>query len=242
MPSDDVQDQSTAKSTIRGGAEAAWSVVVYWGPLLLFIVILIGLVYVAFNAAARLSGPSIADSIRLPLLSIVGIILLLTALAVVAVAFAKLGLTDKAQALALPAGSVRAAIALCLVVLFAVIAVSLYSSMTEGPIRTIGGLSRLGVVQLTQDSTQLHILAVDTTIVAIDLIRADTSFVVHYWLSPSSASVDFAKQLLVLIGTLVTSVAGFYFGSKATASNPSAGGGGAASPTSTRRTAGQDGT
>jgi hypothetical protein len=40
------------------------------------------------------------------------------------------------------------------------------------------------------------------------------------------ASSDFAKQLLVLIGTLVTSVAGFYFGSKAVADATDGGGSG----------------
>ncbi len=38
---------------------------------------------------------------------------------------------------------------------------------------------------------------------------------VYYRPTPNPASEDFAKQLLVLIGTLVTSVAGFYFGSQA---------------------------
>ena len=36
--------------------------------------------------------------------------------------------------------------------------------------------------------------------------------------SASQPSQDFAKQLLVLIGTLVTSVAGFYFGAQTAAS------------------------
>src|SRR5712692_6279451 len=94
------------------------------------------------------------NEVKLPIIAIAGVLLLLGALAVVSVAFSLFELSDKTQALGLPEGSIRAVIALSLIVLFAIFSVYLYSSL-------IGQ-------------------------------------------SPSSPNADFAKQLLVLIGTLVT--------------------------------------
>ena len=55
---------------------------------------------------------------------------------------------------------------------------------------------------------------------------ATSLYAVTYRIAPNPASEDFAKQLLVLIGTLVTSVAGFYFGAKAVADAQDSGGAG----------------
>jgi hypothetical protein len=111
--------------------------------------------------------------VKLPIIAIAGVFLLLGALAIVSVAFSLFELSDKTQALGLPEGSIRAVIALSLIVLFAILSVYLYASLTSQ--------------------------------------------------KPDSPNTDFAKQLLVLVGTLVTSVASFYFGSRAAASG-SAGG------------------
>lgn len=50
----------------------------------------------------------LSSEILLPLLAIVGVVCLLTTLTFAAVVFAKVGVADKTQALALPEGSVRA--------------------------------------------------------------------------------------------------------------------------------------
>jgi len=104
--------------------------------------------------------------VQLPVLAISGVVILLAMLALVSVFFAIFELDDKTQALALPEGSIRAVIALSLIVLFAILTVYLYGSL-------------IGVGNAATPAT------------------------------------DFAKQLLVLVGTLVTAVASFYFGSKA---------------------------
>jgi hypothetical protein len=109
-----------------------------------------------------------SNEVRLPVLAIAGVFLLLGALALVSVAFSLFELSDKTQALGLPEGSIRAVIALSLIVLFAILSVYLYASL-------IGQ-------------------------------------------NANSPNADFAKQLLVLVGTLVTSVASFYFGSRSAAS------------------------
>jgi heme/copper-type cytochrome/quinol oxidase subunit 3 len=107
-------------------------------------------------------------TINLPILVITGVMALFATLALVAVTFSVAGLSDETQALGLPEGSVRAAIALSLIVIFAITSIYLYSSMSELP--------------------------------------------------TDSPSVDFAKQVFTVVGTLMTSVTSFYFATRAAAS------------------------
>jgi hypothetical protein len=107
------------------------------------------------------------DAIRLPVLVITGVMALFATLALVAVTFSVAGLSDPKQALGLPEGSVRAAIALSLIVIFAITSIYLYSSLS----------------------------------------KADAN----------SPGIDFAKQVFAVVGTLMTSVASFYFASRASA-------------------------
>jgi hypothetical protein len=110
-----------------------------------------------------------APEIVLPLLTIGGLLSLLIVLALMSVFFQTLGLSNKEQALALPEGSVRAVIALGLIVLFAILSIYLYASLRVEP-------------------------------------------------KASEVGVDFAKQVITIVGTLVTAVASFYFGANTVAS------------------------
>lgn len=105
-------------------------------------------------------------TIKLPVLVITGVMALFASLALVAVTFSVAGLSDETQALGLPEGSVRAAIALSLIVIFAITVIYFYGSMRDLP--------------------------------------------------KESASVDFAKQVFAVVGTLMTSVSSFYFATRAT--------------------------
>jgi hypothetical protein len=71
--------------------------------------------------------------VGLPLLAIFGIMILFGALALVAMLFKSLELTAADQPLGLPEGSIRAAIALSLIVLFAIIAILLFRSAPGEP-------------------------------------------------------------------------------------------------------------
>jgi hypothetical protein len=121
-----------------------------------------------FFMLSQMLGRAVDDAIRLPVLVVIGVMALFATLALVAVTFAVAGLTDPKQALGLPEGSVRAAIALSLIVIFAITSIYLYSSLS----------------------------------------KAD----------PNSPGTDFAKQVFAVVGTLMTSVASFYFASRASAS------------------------
>jgi hypothetical protein len=103
---------------LAGVAAAIIAIVVLAGTLLGAILLLIKL-----HAETWLS---------LPVLAILGMLLLLTTLAAVSVAFGHFGLSDKSQALALPEGSIRAVIALSLVIIFAILTVFLYGTLASG--------------------------------------------------------------------------------------------------------------
>jgi hypothetical protein len=207
----------------------------------------------------------------LPLLAIGGIVCLLMALTLVAIVFAKAGLADKSQALALPEGSVRAVLALGLVVIFAIVTVYLFGSLdTGGGDVAVIQVETADEARALQDraarpESEIEILSVnpsldakaktssenksaasnkakvsgakpatsppmtsDQTLVPMTsegpgsaAEQADKSeqpkgpFTIRYRHRTSQQAADFAKQLLVLIGTLVTSVSSFYFGTRA---------------------------
>ncbi len=165
-------------------------------------VLLIGAIF-----GLRYSLAGVSSEIGLPVLAIAGVVLLLATLALVSVAFSVFGLDDKTQALALPEGSIRAVIALSLIVLFAVLTVYLYGSLANARVNSVSGL--------TQRQTADFVASLPKDqIVAVSPAGGDGPFTIYFH-DRNPASDDFAKQLLVLIGTLVTSVASFYFGARA---------------------------
>jgi len=171
--------------------------------------------------------------ITLPLLAMFGVLVLLMALALTSVSFAIFDLADKREALALPPGSVRAVIALGLVVIFAILTVFLYADLSGTNNLVISGLTleqqKAFMLKLTADELKnVYIVPHPAPNAAAgnggtapspgpssspppgnaltyDLYRRDF---------PNSAAQDFAKQLLILLGTLLSSVTGFYFGAK----------------------------
>jgi hypothetical protein len=165
-------------------------------------------------------GGNVDTVVGLPLLAIGGVVLLLATLALVTVSLGILELTDKTQALALPEGSIRAVIALSLVVLFAIFAVFLYQGLAKG-----SSFERIESAFTRQQFLQANPGARDLLVVegpaecskegASLPAAARCTFSVRY--QNSAASEDFAKQMLTLIGTLMTAVVSFYFASKAVA-------------------------
>jgi hypothetical protein len=120
-----------------------------------------------------------------------------------------LKLTDSKQALGLPEGTVRAVIALSLIALFAVSPIYLFRNMA-GSDRTITGLTDAQLAELLKNPAVLHPVSYA---VAGATGEAATN-TLTYREAADPAGVDFAKQMLVLLGTLATSVTSFYFGAK----------------------------
>lgn len=114
------------------------------------------------------------DSVRLPLLIVAAVIGLLGAIAFVVVAFSLYGLINGHEPLGLPEGSVRALLALLILVIFASMTIFFFGAMRTP-------------------------LPANTT---IDMTAAN----------------DLAKQVLTILGTLLTAIASFYFGSQSVTS------------------------
>lgn len=94
----------------------------------------IGVLAAGVGIYAAMAGQGNADTgeVRMAILLSAGVIGLLLALAVVAVFFHGLQLNDKTEALGLPRGSVRAVIAIALILIFAIMSIYLYTAMSEG--------------------------------------------------------------------------------------------------------------
>ena len=145
--------------------------------------------------------------ILLPILVISGVISLLAVLSIVVAIFAALNLTDRAHSLALPEGSVRAVIALSLILIFMITAVFLYEQLDDVVIRSHKGISQ----------EQLNALPMEQIVSIKPSEAGEGLFDVEQRVEKSRASEDFAKQVLTTVSTLVVAIAGFYFGTRAVA-------------------------
>jgi hypothetical protein len=178
-----------------------------------------GLALVVLPSAALILGIHPLEDhsmVGLPILAIFGIMILFGALALISTVFARLGLSAQSEALALPPGSIRAAIALALIVLFALISVMLYQS-----------LSRPYVIEhQTYAAKEAFVKEPSNRILAVQPEPCPAAlqpctpeqrlYTIHLRQSPTPEAADLAKQLLILVGTLMTSVTSFYFASRST--------------------------
>ena len=196
-----------------------------------FVLLLGSVAFFALNELAKLVNGDNINPLSLPIVAIGGVTLLILVLTIVATIFGFLGLTNKDQAMGLPEGSIRSVIALSLIVLFAILAVFLYEGVSGGPGNKIENLSEADRAQFLRD----HTTTKDIQSVAVNLVdkegqplrNADGSvknvFTVTYRSEPNSTSNDFAKQLLVILGTLMTAITSFYLGAGTATSAVAAG-------------------
>jgi hypothetical protein len=196
-----------------------------------FVLLLGSVAFFALNELAKLVNGDNINPLSLPIVAIGGVTLLILVLTIVATIFGFLGLTNKDQAMGLPEGSIRSVIALSLIVLFAILAVFLYEGVSGGPGNKIENLSEADRAQFLRDhTTTKDIQSVAVTLVDKEgqpLRSADGSvknvFTVTYRSEPNSTSNDFAKQLLVILGTLMTAITSFYLGAGTATSAVAAG-------------------
>ena len=143
-------------------------------------------------------APGSTVAYGLPLLMIFGVIALLDALTISGMIFSETNLSCKDEALGLPAGSIRALIALSLIIIFAIMAVYMYS-------------------QLTPETSFLQIPANQTILYPNGTIIQNPNGSYLITQQTSQAQKDFSTQTLTTVSTLVVALAGFYFGTKAVA-------------------------
>jgi amino acid transporter len=179
------------------------------GILLIAGFITVSVVFAAFVALVN----GYTSAISLPLLSIVGIILLLLFLAGIAYVFTRIGMQDPTQALGLPPGSIQAVIALSLIVLFAILSVFVFTTMGEATLRSLPRLS--------ESDRDKEVVQLGTSFAGWESEK-DGTFTIFVRDPVNDTQKDTGKQLIVLMGTLMTSAVSFYFGSRATAAGTAA--------------------
>ncbi len=206
------------------------------------------------------------DAVRLPLLVIAGLVSLIALLAVMAIAFKTVGLANQTQALGLPEGTVRAVIALSLILIFAVVTVYLFSDLSDVdskpvPMVDSGGKAIMEPAKplmdtagkpvldsagkpISEPAKPLMVMEPDAKPLLDSVGKPVLDSAGKPVLAPPSpadtrhaskllASQDFAKQLLIMLGTLITSITSFYFASKTGTDTPSV-------PTASPKLAGVD--
>ena len=136
--------------------------------------------------------------------------LLILAFIVVPIVFYRLKLVDKAQALGLPEGSVRALIAMVLISLFCVAPIYLFGSLSGAQ----HVMHRVPAEQIAKMQNDSKYLGLETEPEGAPAKDGAINYKATYETAPDVAEVDFAKQMLILLGTLATSVTGFYFGAQ----------------------------
>lgn len=135
-------------------------------------------------------------------------VVLLWALVVFAALMNVVGLSDKTQALGLPEGSIRAIIALALVGLFAVLASTV---MTGNSVLLKPDATEKDIIAIRNNNTTLSIIVVPNP------PPADKKEQTYKVSTPSGPADDFMKQMLTLVGTLMTAITAFYFGGRTAA-------------------------
>lgn len=182
-----------------------------------------GLVLIVFPSVALIFGIrdlSLHPVVGLTVLAIFGIMILFGALALISTVFARLSLSAPGEALALPPGSIRAVIAFSLIVLFAIVSVMLYQSLNQPyAVEHLTADQKEAVIKEPRNQVLAVIVEACKTPQADDPTACDPknpSYTVHLRLQAGSEGTDLAKQMLVIIATLVTSVTSFYFASRST--------------------------
>lgn len=178
--------------------------------------------YLGFEKLNQFAGTG------LPIVALFGIMVLVGSLALTSTLFRRLGLARRSQPLALPPGSVRATIALALIVLFAIIAASVLRPSGE-PYK-VSGLTAAQKDEMLRD-TKLPILSVVAEPCAVapkpdvlgmvpECAAADHRFGVIVRPGLTGSTLDLAKELLTLIGQLMTMAVSFYFAARTAAKPP----------------------
>lgn len=144
-----------------------------------------------------------SPEIALPILLSSGLISLLAILTITVAVLAALGLSDPNRAFGLPEGTIRAVIALSLILIFAIMSVFFYQILSKPP-----------TTQTVLTKTQFADIP-GKEIIFSKPVDGQPGFFEVQRVYPNESGDDFAKQLLTTISTLLVAVAGFYFGTRA---------------------------
>jgi hypothetical protein len=116
------------------------------------------------------------------------------------------------EALGMPEGSIRALIAMSLILIFAIIGIQVFAAGSAGDPIVSTGVTQAQIDALRADGAQVVQQTLHTPVPSAP---AAPLYTVTTKTAMSQESHDFGLQLMTTVSTLVVAVAGFYFGSRA---------------------------
>ena len=207
-------DRTDADSTIRD-EDPRWSAVkalVISGGITVAVLAAAVVLLIMLSSEAKESGPETA----LSLVFVAAAVVLILVVCTLTIVFKRLRLSDPEEPMGLPRGSIRAVIALLLIMLFFIAALFLFNSTRESPpdasdTRQLTAITaeRLGEIPTTDIRTSSP--RTENGTVVYDVVLYPRS-------SITQSSNDLAKQLVTTLATLVTAIAAFYFGANSVSS------------------------
>jgi hypothetical protein len=129
-----------------------------------------------------------------------------------AVVLRALDMGAPAEALGMPEGSIRALIAMSLILIFAIIGVQVFNASSAGEPVVSEGVTQAQIDAMRADGAQVVQQTLQTPVPAPP---AAPLYTVTTRTAMSQDAHDFGLQLMTTVSTLVVAVAGFYFGSRA---------------------------
>jgi hypothetical protein len=116
------------------------------------------------------------------------------------------------EALGMPEGSIRALIAMTLILIFAIIGIQVFTAGSAGEPVVSTGVTQAQIDSLRADGAQVIQQTLQTPLPSPP---AAPLYTITTRTAMSQESHDFGLQLMTTVSTLVVAVAGFYFGSRA---------------------------
>jgi hypothetical protein len=177
----------------------------YWFALAMSIIGLGAAVYIPYLLLCpRFQNGG--DATSLTVLALAGVLALIAILALVAATFSALNLSDRTQALGLPEGTIRAVIALSLILIFVISALFLFGKLSTPASATLKGVTASQLALMPQGDIISQIPDVPPA--------SPPTYTVVRQITLNKPAEDFAHEILTTVGTLVVSIASFYFGAK----------------------------
>lgn len=180
------------------------------------VVVAIALIWILYLVTSVGTTDTVRTIVGLPLIVVLGVTVLLIVIGLVAFSFKAIKLANPKEALGLPSGSVRAIIALMLLVVFSIMSIFLFNSLSAPPLRTLEHVTQSGLNDMSARVMIIQKKAEPAPAGAVGS-AAEAVYTVTFQEANGPAG-DLAKQLIVMLGTLVTAVASFYFGASNVAS------------------------
>jgi len=117
-----------------------------------------------------------------------------------------------AEALGMPEGSIRALIAMSLILIFAIIGIQVFNAGSVGAEIQSTGLTQAQIDALRADGAVVIAQSLETPVASPP---AEPLYTITSRTAMTQEAHDFGLQLMTTVSTLVVAVAGFYFGSRA---------------------------